>query len=530
MNVLRTAVVMATMFAVPHVARSADSEPVFSLGSDGKLICLPDKQGNRIPDFSRAGYMGGGVSLSNVPVREVLEPGNGDADDTLRIQAAIDKISSRAPDKNGIRGAVLLKRGLYRVSGSLKVAASGVVIRGEGQKSDGTILLATGKQNRTLITVTGKTTIKEIKDSRRKITDSYVPWGATSFSIESTEGLSVGDPVIIFRPSTAEWIHDIGMDRIVEREGTKQWTAGGYDLRFERIVTAIKGNRITLDAPVVNAMDGKYGGGFIYRFTETGRVTQVGIEHLRLVSEYEKGKENEDEEHAWTGVALNHVANGWVRNISTLHFSHAVSLGGSSTFVTVQDCSCLKPVSLITGGRRYAFISDGQYCLVQRCYTEHSRHAGVTGAKVCGPNVFLDCLNENTHSDTGPHHRWAVGILWDNLKGGPLNAQDGGNWGSGHGWRGAQQVFWNCETSSICVQKPPTAQNYAIGCTGKIDMGRFKDREPGLYESHGTPVKPRSLYLKQLEDRLGGQAVQNVTTEAQRAGTIYDSLKNELTE
>jgi len=80
------------------------------------------------------------------------------------------------------------------------------------------------------------------------------------------------------------------------------------------------------------------------------------------------------------------------------------------------------------------------------------------------------------------------------------------------------------------VQKPPTAQNYAIGCIGKIDLGRFKDREPGIYESHGKPVKPRSLYLKQLEDRLGGQAVKNVTTEAQRAGNIYDILKQDLAE
>lgn len=531
-DILKAAVIVATMFSVPQIAISADCEPVFSFGPDGKLLCLPDKQGNLIPDFSRSGYMGGGVALPDVPVREVLEPEKGDADDTLRIQAAIDKVSSHVPDQSGIRGALLLKRGLYRVSGSLKVTASGVVIRGEGQKPDGTTLLATGKQKRTLIAVGVKTAIEEIKDSRRRITDSYVPWGATSFSIESTDGFSVGDPVMIFRPSTAEWIHDIGMDQIdtTGKPNTKQWSAGGYDLRFERIVTAIKGNRITLDAPVVNAMNEKYGGGFIYRFTESGRVTQVGIEHLRLVSEYEKGKENEDEEHAYTGIVLNHVENAWVRNISTLHFSDAVSLGGAAKFVTVQDCACIKPVSKIRGGRRYSYNINGQFCLVQRCYSDQARHAKVTGSRVCGPNVFLDCLAENNHGDIGPHHRWAVGILWDNIKGGAFNAQDRGASGSGHGWAGAQQVFWNCETTSICVQKPPTAQNYAIGCIGKIDMGRFKDREPGIYESHGTPVKPRSLYLKQLEDRLGGQAVKNVTTEAQRAGNIYDILKQELAE
>ncbi len=199
-------------------------------------------------------------------------------------------------------------------------------------------------------------------------------------------------------------------------------------------------------------------------------------------------------------------------------------------FMTVQDCACIKPVSLITGGRRYPYSINGQYCLVQRCYSDHARHAQATGAKVCGPNVFLDCYAENTHSDTGPHHRWAVGILWDNLKGGQFNAQDRGWMGTGHGWAGAQQVFWNCEASSICVQQPPTAQNYAIGCKGKISKGSFKGRKPGHYESHGKHVDPRSLYLKQLEDRLGLFAVRNVTTKAQRTGTIYHILKEKFAE
>jgi hypothetical protein len=61
----------------------------------------------------------------------------------------------------------------------------------------------------------------------------------------------------------------------------------------------------------------------------------------------------------------------------------------------------------------------------------------------------------------------------------------------------------------------PAAQNYAIGCTEKISKGQHK-REQGVHLSSGKPVKPRSLYLKQLEDRLGEQAVKKVTTEAQR--------------
>ncbi|UCE06375.1 MAG: hypothetical protein JSW07_22860 [bacterium] len=496
-------------------------------GVDGKLVYIADYRGNTIIDFSRAGYMGGGVSLPEVSINEILYPIENQEDDTDRIQEAIDKVSCMTP-VDGFRGAILLKRGVYRVAKSLKITASGIVLRGEGQDSDDTVLLATGKERRTLINIGGELKITEAEGSRRRIADSYVPWGTLTFSLESTEGFSVGDQIIIYRPSTTEWIHEIKMDRIKPRKGTKQWQPGSKDLKYERIITSIDGNTITLDAPVINAMEDKYGGGHVVRYQEEGRINQSGVENLRLISTYEKGKEDEDEDHAWTGIDLDNAANSWVRNVTIVHFARGIDIHENAIFITIQDCAVIKPVSGIRGRRRYPFPVKGQYCLVQRCYSSHARHAAATGSTTCGPNVFLDCLAEDTYNDTGPHQRWAAGILWDNLKGGGFNVQDRGNWGTGQGWAGAQQVFWNCETSSICIQKPPTAQNYAIGCTGEKSQGRFKDRQPGHYESHGTHVVPRSLFLKQLEDRLGTQAVENVTIEEQRNGTIFHLLKRRL--
>jgi len=43
-------------------------------------------------------------------------------------------------------------------------------------------------------------------------------------------------------------------------------------------------------------------------------------------------------------------------------------------------------------------------------------------------------------------------------------------------------------------------------------------------QSVGHVVSPRSLYLQQLQDRLGQQAVINITTAAQRQGRIWDVL------
>ena len=112
--------------------------------------------------------------------------------------------------------------------------------------------------------------------------------------------------------------------------------------------------------------------------------------------------------------------------------------------------------------------------------------------------------------------------LFDNIivKGNAINVQDRQNSGTGHGWAGAQKVLWNCEAESFIVQKPPTSQNYCIGCIGEKKDGRHK-REDGHWESHGQKVTPRSLYWKQLEDRLGKDAVKNVATEAQINGTYH---------
>ena len=98
-------------------------------GADGRLAYVPDDLGNVIHDASHAGYRGGGVALPTVPARETVWPIAGD--NTAHVQAAIDKVSSRAPDAGGLRGAVLLRAGYYRMATPLRIQASGVVLRGE---------------------------------------------------------------------------------------------------------------------------------------------------------------------------------------------------------------------------------------------------------------------------------------------------------------------------------------------------------------------------------------------------------------
>lgn len=67
-------------------------------------------------------------------------------------------------------------------------------------------------------------------------------------------------------------------------------------------------------------------------------------------------------------------------------------------------------------------------------------------------------------------------------------------------------MAWRCDTAGgvLFLQKPPTAQNYAIGCFANINGKVWFPAPPGHIEGTGRPgLVPRSLYRAQLAARLG---------------------------
>jgi hypothetical protein len=511
---LKRAPYLAALLVTALMAGGADggrnhSKLVYP-GPDGKLVYKAyTERGDTIPDFSHCGYGGGGAAIPDVPVKLTLQPEAGTKDDLPRLQAAVDQVA-RMPLEEGFRGAILLKRGTFRLGDSLKVGASGIVIRGEGEHEKGTVLLGTRRKSYPLVSVRGSSRLTEIAASRQKIVSPYVPVGSRYFEVADGSMFKAGDTVLVVRHGNAAWIHEIGMDRIAPRPGnpssTRQWQP--FALNFDRVITAVTGSRITVDAPITCAIDEKWGGGEIVRYEDSGRIERVGVESLRGVSEFDssktataKGKTYfSDEEHASYLVAFENVRNAWARRLAAVFLSHGVaSFGGGAKWVTVEDASAVDPVSVITGGRRYPYNISGQLILVQRCYARDARHAFAVGSRVPGPNVFLECKAEQNHSTSEPHHRWSVGGLFDNVAA-SIAIQDRQYLGSGHGWAGANYVVWNSTGSLVC-QQPPTAQNFAIGFVGTKSKGAF-ERPDGYWESQGRHVEPRSLYRKQLEDRM----------------------------
>lgn len=508
---LLMALLMATVLA-PAVGNTQKApKPVSPLvAGKGRLQYTADSLGNRIVDFSYCGYKASDEAIPHVPVKVVVPPAKGDA--TGRIQAAIDYVGSLPADAAGFRGAVLLQKGTYSVSGQIKVTASGVVLRGSGMGKEGTVLLGAGKDRETLIRVFGKND-KQTSEKTR-VTDAYVPVNAFTVTVADASKFRAGDNIIVHRPSTLAWIKTLGTETFGGGLSALGWKPGDRDLFFERTITAANGNKLSFDAPLTTALDTAYGDATVTKLSWPGRIEKIGIENLTLQSEHDKSNPK-DEAHRWMAVTMENVQDAWVRQVNFKHFAgSAVVVLETAKRITVEDCKSLQPVSEIGGQRRNTFFTAGQQTLVQRCYAENGYHDFAVGFCAPGPNAFVQCHSARPFSFSGTTDSWASGVLFDvvNVDGNAIRFGNREQDGNGAGWTAANSVLWQCTAARIDCYKPPTANNYSFGSWAQFGGN-------GYWESSNEQIQPRSLYYAQLAERLGNDVskqafIMPVETEA----------------
>ena len=554
------------------IERNINSE-LITIAPDGALQYLPNKFGGTILDFSHCGYQGGGVAIPDVPVVTTLSPteSGGDSD---RIQQAIDELASQPIGADGFRGAILLEAGTYRIDKPLAISHSGIVLRGAGPEVDtGTILYATmqwtppeesyegmvargvpakeakraHRNSLVVLSIAGQGDRELHEEQARAITDQRIVVGSHQVNVEEGHAFTVGDEVIVERMGNMDWIRTIRMDQIIgaDQEGSRAKNWGEYRHQMERVITAVDGTTLTLDVPLPIDIDQRWGGGRVIPYTFAGRISQVGAENFRIEVETDSGylerlkdpyhpernvekKKTNVADLARGGTGLSKVENGWIRNVYSVRGMWA---SPGTKFSTFQDC----------------VLKNGQYgigasmMLFNRCYVETGRHTFSFGSRVAGPNAIVDCISSDEHSDAEPHHRYSLGGLFDNVHA-FMKCQDRQSMGSGHGIQGTNYVFWNTK-GRVTINRSETDENYCIGHVGARGLGTFvyrakawRSEHPddswptwaripqGHWEHHGQHVKPRSLYLAQLEDRLGADAVRAIASKEQLEGFPHSAI------
>ena len=500
---------------------------LLSLDSDGSIEYFEDGDGYILPDFSHAGYLGGGEDIPDVKVLIEISPVPGD--NTGHIQDAINQAGTLAINNEGIRGAVLLKAGRYDIYGTINVKHQGVVLRGEGQGSDSlnsTILYARGDSphQRDVIIMGSASRISgtsQISGTKTFITDEVVPVGSFSFQVENASFFEPGDRIIIYHPATQDWIEAVDLGGVpfpdpgAPENPDERWKEGQLPILYNRYITKIEGNRISTDAPVFYSLHKSLSESYVYKPDMQGLVSHIGLENLRVDIETSGG---EDEDHAWQAVRFKSCENAWARNCTFIHFGQSGIITEACSRSTFSDCSAIDPVAIITGSRMYNFNTYhySQLNLFENCYASNGRHHYVSnGTSTTSGNVFLRCISDAANSVNEGHRQWTQGMLYDNHK--EINLKrdfvlglyNRVAMGTGHGWAAVHSVLWNCDVDEsygkIALQKPPTGQNYAIGCLAKIITGNpisASDFTLGFVEGQNSPgLEPNSIYEAQLTDR-----------------------------
>ncbi|KAF9966868.1 hypothetical protein BGZ70_000979 [Mortierella alpina] len=260
-----------------------------------------------------------------VDVMAVLEPSKL-PDDAARIQDAINRVENLPMEYSRkhntlLRGAVLLKKGEYRVTGSLDINQSGVVLRGEGSKPDGTVIKSIKAVHGSLINITGHMVSTE---------------GPQSLEIK-------GDNIVVERPGSQQWVSEIRMGSNPPEHDpytSYEWDATLFTFRFERTIVEIDHNSdtITVDIPMIMSFGPKYGPGRIYPFVHKyNTISDVGIENLRLIG-------NMDLHHPKTqqqtvpAINIDNTIHDWVSDVVAETFAGGIQASRWSRFITIQNC------------------------------------------------------------------------------------------------------------------------------------------------------------------------------------------------
>lgn len=217
------------------------------------------------------------------------------------------------------------------------------------------------------------------------------------------------------------------------------------------------------------------------------------------------------------------MSDGWVKDVAVEDTQNTIALGSTVRRVTLENVH-VRHALPFTGAASPADIAiSGTQILVHRSSVSGKRvWPIVTQVGVTGPNVVLEFTSDE--AGIAPHQRWATGLLVDSseFRSGTerrpnIAFSNRAHAGSGHGWSVGWAVAWNVKADYVLIQQPPGAKNWCIGCTGRPtpilwDGSQIPTPEipSETFESPGVPVRPASLYLEQLRERLGETAVRNI--------------------
>jgi hypothetical protein len=254
--------------------------------------------------------------------------------------------------------------------------------------------------------------------------------GATTLQLESTQGLAVGDCIVIEGPATERW-----------KTLTRNACLWGTYRRYMVTISAISGNTISLDQPLrieFPVIDGSW-------VQKALPLQRCGIEDLYL----------EQTENLWIDSAIFNVAmNCWARNVKVKMCGRFPIYGSSVKFCEIRDCVFDDAWFKGGGGTAYTGWELSYDCLMDGIETFKYRHAPLFQWSASGCVIRNGLFHE---SDGQWHSGWTNENLFENCVIGSVRGNGGYGYGmwasppedSAHGPNGPRNVIYNCDVKSL---------------------------------------------------------------------------------
>ena len=277
---------------------------------------------------------------------------------------------------------------------------------------------------RAAITFAGRGTVgrklKLAADGRR---------GDMKLTLQSTEGLQVGDCIRIEGPATKRW-----------KTLTKNACLWGTYRMYELIVTGIKGKTVTVNQPLrieFPTIDGSY-------VQKIVPIKRCGIEQLSI----------EQTENLWISTVVFYNAwNCWAKDVNVKKCGRFPIYGSMAKCCEIRDCVFDDAWFKGGGGTAYTGWDRCWDCLIENIETFKMRHAPLFQWAASGCVIRRSVFHE---SDGQWHSGWTHENLIEQCVIESVRGHGGygyGMWASppedkAHGPNGPRNVVYNCDVSS----------------------------------------------------------------------------------
>jgi len=262
--------------------------------------------------------------------------------------------------------------------------------------------------------------IKLAKDGKR---------GDMSLELRSTDGLSVGDHILIDAPATDRW-----------KKLTKNACKWGTYRLYEVIVRDVEDNTVKINQPLrieFPVIDGSY-------VRKVLPIQHCGVESLYL----------EQTENLWiSGVVFYHGWNCWAKDVTVKKCGRFPVYGSMAKWCEIRDCVFDDAWFKGGGGTAYTGWDRCWDCLMENVETYKMRHAPLFQWAASGCVIRKSIFHE---SDGQWHSGWTHENLIEQCVIKSVRGHGGygyGMWASppedaAHGPNGPRNVVYNCDVRS----------------------------------------------------------------------------------